>query len=48
MEYFIFKDISSETMGVLMSDEWTYAKAVQRYETTEIDGRDGAIITPLL
>lgn len=47
MEYFIFKDISSETMGVLMSDEWTYAKAVQRYETTEIDGRDGAIITPL-
>ncbi len=46
MEYFTFKGKSSATLGVLMSDEWVYAKAAQRYDTTEIDGRDGAILTP--
>lgn len=46
MENFTFKGISSTTMGVVMSDEWIATKATRRYETTEIDGMDGAIITP--
>lgn len=46
MEYFAFKGISSETMGVLMSNEWIETKPQRRYDTTEIDGRDGSVITP--
>lgn len=47
MEYFKFKDKSSATLGVLMADEWTLTRASQRYDTTEINGRDGAILSPI-
>lgn len=44
IESFIFAGKSSDTMGVIMSKEWIPTKPEIRYETTEIDGRDGAII----
>lgn len=46
IECFNFKGIPSTTLGVLMSDEWIYTKATQGYESIEIEGKDGAIITP--
>lgn len=45
---FIFKGISSEYMHVVIEEEEHFiARASQRYERTEIDGRDGAIFDTL-
>lgn len=46
-EPFRFKGISSESMGVVLSDKWIDTKAGINYESVEIEGRDGAILTPL-
>lgn len=41
---FKFKGISSKDMQVVIEEEENFiARAAQRYETTEIEGRDGAI-----
>ena len=45
---FKFKGISSEEMQVVIEEEEHFiARAAQRYETTEIEGRDGAIFDEL-
>lgn len=45
---FKFKGISSEDMQVIIEEEEHFiAKASQRYEITEIEGRDGAIFDTL-
>lgn len=45
---FKFKGISSEDMQVVVEEEEHFiAKAAQRYEVTEIEGRDGAIFDEL-
>lgn len=45
---FKFKGISSEDMQVVIEEEEHFiAKASQRYETTEIEGKDGAIFDTL-
>lgn len=44
---FYFKGISGQTMGVLLSDHWTPAKAGRNVEKTEIEGYDGAIYEDL-
>lgn len=45
---FKFKGISSEDMQVVIEEEEHFiAKAAQRYEVTEIEGRDGAIFDEL-
>lgn len=45
---FKFKGISSTEMQVVVEEEEHFlAKAAQRYETTEIEGRDGAIFDEL-
>lgn len=45
---FKFKGISSEDMQVMVEEEEHFiAKASQRYEITEIEGRDGAIFNTL-
>ena len=45
---FKFKGISSEDMQVVIEEEEHFiAKASQRYEVTEIEGRDGAIFDEL-
>lgn len=45
---FKFKGISSEDMQVVVEEEEHFlAKAAQRYEATEIEGRDGAIFEEL-
>ena len=45
---FKFKGISSEDMQVIIEEEEHFiAKAAQRYEVTEIEGRDGAIFDEL-
>lgn len=45
---FKFKGISSEDMQVVVEEEEHFiAKAAQRYEATEIEGRDGAIFDVL-
>lgn len=45
---FKFKGISSEDMQVVIEEEEHFiAKAAQRYEVTEIEGRDGAIFDKL-
>lgn len=41
---FVFKGISSEDMGVIVEEEDQFlARAAQRYEKIEIEGRNGAI-----
>lgn len=45
---FKFKGISSKDMQVVVEEEEHFiAKASQRYEMTEIEGRDGAIFDEL-
>lgn len=45
---FKFKGISSEDMQVIIEEEEHFiAKAAQRYEITEIEGRDGAVFDVL-
>lgn len=45
---FKFKGISSEDMQVIIEEEEHFiARAAQRYEVTEIEGRDGAIFDVL-
>ena len=45
---FVFKGISSEEMQVVVEEEEHFiARAAQRYERTEIEGRDGAIYDEL-
>lgn len=45
---FKFKGISSEDMQVVIEEEENFiAKAAQRYEITEIEGRDGALFDTL-
>lgn len=44
---FQFKGISSQDMQVIVAEEEHFiARAAQRYEITEIEGRDGAIFEP--
>ena len=45
---FRFKGISSSEMSVIIAEEESFkAKASQRYETIEVEGRDGAEFIPL-
>lgn len=45
---FVFKGVSSEDMNVIIEEEQHFlAKASQRYETIEIEGRDGALFDVL-
>ena len=45
---FKFKGISSKDMQVVIEEEEHFiARAAQRYEVTEIEGRDGAIFDEL-
>ena len=48
MEYFIFNSIDSRTVkGVVVTELPPITKPKMRVQTTTIDGRDGAIVTPL-
>lgn len=47
MTDFIFKGKSAKDMGVIMTQEWEDARPPINYEEIEIDGRNGAIYTPL-
>ena len=44
MEYFTFNNVSSETLGVLMQDEFLDSTPAISFEEIDIPGRDGAVI----
>lgn len=46
-EVFIFKGIASSEIGVVMNEKWIDCLPEQAYEEIEVEGRDGAILTPL-
>lgn len=46
-EVFIFKGIASSEIGVVMNEKWIDCLPEQAYEEIEVEGRDGAIVTPL-
>lgn len=46
-EKFTFKGVSSETMKVFLDDLWSFGVPEMNFEETNIEGRDGSIITPL-
>ena len=46
-EMFIFNGIASLDLGVVMNEKWIDCLPEQAYEEIEIEGRDGAIVTPL-
>lgn len=46
-ESFIFKGIASSELGVVMNEKWIDCLPAMAYEEIDVEGRDGAILTPL-